>query len=86
MGALVADVHNLLVYGGIFGYPGSISKPKGMDNVQIFIHTHTYIHIYNNTFCANIPIHTVLRKVLQLYIYIHTYIHTYNTSNAYIHT
>ena len=29
MGSLVADVHNLLLHGGIFGYPGTISKPKG---------------------------------------------------------
>lgn len=29
MGALVADVHNILHYGGIFGYPGTHSKPNG---------------------------------------------------------
>ena len=29
MGALVADVHNILLNGGIFGYPGSKKKPEG---------------------------------------------------------
>lgn len=29
MGALVADVHNILLNGGIFGYPGSRTKPEG---------------------------------------------------------
>jgi len=29
MGALVADVHNILINGGIFGYPGSKIKPEG---------------------------------------------------------
>lgn len=29
MGALVADTHNILLNGGIFGYPGSKSKPSG---------------------------------------------------------
>lgn len=29
MGALVADIHNLLFTGGIFGYPGTASKVNG---------------------------------------------------------
>lgn len=29
MGALVADAHNIILNGGIFGYPGTIDKPKG---------------------------------------------------------
>ena len=29
MGALVADVHNIILNGGIFGYPGTLAKPKG---------------------------------------------------------
>jgi fructose-1,6-bisphosphatase I len=29
MGALVADAQNIILNGGIFGYPGTISKPKG---------------------------------------------------------
>jgi fructose-1,6-bisphosphatase I len=29
MGALVADAHNIIMNGGIFGYPGTINKPKG---------------------------------------------------------
>jgi fructose-1,6-bisphosphatase I len=29
MGALVADVHNILLNGGIFGYPGTSSAPNG---------------------------------------------------------
>jgi fructose-1,6-bisphosphatase I len=29
MGALVADAHNIILNGGIFGYPGSIKSPKG---------------------------------------------------------
>lgn len=29
MGALVADAHNLLSYGGIFGYPGTSQNPRG---------------------------------------------------------
>jgi len=29
MGALVADIHNILLNGGIFGYPGTIQKPCG---------------------------------------------------------
>jgi fructose-1,6-bisphosphatase I len=29
MGALVADSHNILLNGGIFGYPGSANKPHG---------------------------------------------------------
>ena len=29
MGALVADAHNIILYGGIFGYPGTVEKPKG---------------------------------------------------------
>lgn len=29
MGALVADTHNILLNGGIFGYPGSVGKPSG---------------------------------------------------------
>lgn len=29
MGALVADAHNIILNGGIFGYPGTIEKPKG---------------------------------------------------------
>lgn len=29
MGALVADVHNILLNGGIFGYPGTLKKPSG---------------------------------------------------------
>ena len=29
MGALVADAHNVILNGGIYGYPGTISKPKG---------------------------------------------------------
>lgn len=28
-GALVADVHNILFHGGIYGYPGTTSSPKG---------------------------------------------------------
>ena len=69
MGALVADVHNLLVYGGIFGYPGTESKPKGMDNI------HTYIHAqYINTF-----IHTFIHT----YTYIHTYIPKLKVLNTY---
>ena len=29
MGALVADAQNIILNGGIFGYPGTIQKPKG---------------------------------------------------------
>lgn len=29
MGALVADAHNILLNGGIFGYPGTVAKPAG---------------------------------------------------------
>jgi fructose-1,6-bisphosphatase I len=29
MGALVADAHNIILNGGIFGYPGTVEKPKG---------------------------------------------------------
>lgn len=29
MGAFVADAHNILLNGGIFGYPGTVSKPQG---------------------------------------------------------
>jgi fructose-1,6-bisphosphatase I len=29
MGALVADAHNIISNGGIFGYPGSVAKPSG---------------------------------------------------------
>ena len=29
MGALVADAHNIILHGGIFGYPGTMAKPKG---------------------------------------------------------
>ena len=29
MGALVADIHNIMRKGGIFGYPGESNKPKG---------------------------------------------------------
>lgn len=29
MGALVADAHNIILNGGIFGYPGTIKAPKG---------------------------------------------------------
>ena len=29
MGALVADVHNIICNGGIFGYPGTADKPNG---------------------------------------------------------
>jgi len=29
MGALVADAHNIILNGGIFGYPGSKSNPNG---------------------------------------------------------
>lgn len=29
LGALVADVHNIILNGGIFGYPGSIKRPEG---------------------------------------------------------
>ena len=29
MGALVADCHNILLNGGIFGYPSTTSKPSG---------------------------------------------------------
>jgi len=29
IGALVADVHNILINGGIYGYPGTTSNPKG---------------------------------------------------------
>jgi fructose-1,6-bisphosphatase I len=29
MGALVADAHNIICNGGIFGYPGSVAKPSG---------------------------------------------------------
>ena len=29
MGALVADAHNILLNGGIFGYPGTAAKPEG---------------------------------------------------------
>jgi fructose-1,6-bisphosphatase I len=29
MGALVADAHNILLHGGIFGYPGEKQKPQG---------------------------------------------------------
>ena len=29
MGALVADAHNIILNGGIFGYPGTIKKPNG---------------------------------------------------------
>lgn len=29
MGALVADAHNILLHGGIFGYPGTVKDPNG---------------------------------------------------------
>ena len=29
VGALVADVHNVLINGGIYGYPGTFQKPDG---------------------------------------------------------
>lgn len=29
IGALVADIHNVLMKGGLYGYPGSLSKPEG---------------------------------------------------------
>ena len=29
VGALVADVHNILINGGIYGYPGTIKNPNG---------------------------------------------------------
>jgi fructose-1,6-bisphosphatase I len=29
IGALVADVHNILINGGIYGYPSTLSNPKG---------------------------------------------------------
>ena len=29
VGALVADVHNVLINGGIYGYPGTRSNPNG---------------------------------------------------------
>lgn len=29
VGALVADVHNILIQGGIYGYPGTFDNPKG---------------------------------------------------------
>jgi fructose-1,6-bisphosphatase I len=29
MGALVADAHNIILNGGIFGYPGTVEKPNG---------------------------------------------------------
>ena len=29
IGALVADVHNILINGGIYGYPGTRQNPKG---------------------------------------------------------
>merc|ERR1712071_499210 len=29
VGALVADVHNVLINGGIYGYPGTIQNPEG---------------------------------------------------------
>jgi len=29
MGALVADAHNIILNGGIFGYPGTVDKPSG---------------------------------------------------------
>ena len=29
MGALVADVHNILFHGGIYGYPATATKPNG---------------------------------------------------------
>ena len=29
MGALVADIHNILINGGIYGYPGTISNSNG---------------------------------------------------------
>jgi len=29
MGALVADIHNIIHYGGIFGYPGTTKSPNG---------------------------------------------------------
>jgi fructose-1,6-bisphosphatase I len=28
-GSLVADLHNIIINGGIFGYPGTVSKPEG---------------------------------------------------------
>jgi fructose-1,6-bisphosphatase I len=29
IGALVADVHNILINGGLYGYPSTLSNPKG---------------------------------------------------------
>jgi fructose-1,6-bisphosphatase I len=29
VGALVADVHNILINGGIYGYPGTLKNPNG---------------------------------------------------------
>jgi fructose-1,6-bisphosphatase I len=29
MGALVADIHNILLNGGVYGYPGTVDKPAG---------------------------------------------------------
>lgn len=29
IGALVADIHNVLMKGGLYGYPGSVKKPEG---------------------------------------------------------
>ena len=29
IGALVADVHNVLINGGIYGYPGTVENPDG---------------------------------------------------------
>jgi len=29
IGALVADVHNILINGGIYGYPGTLANPNG---------------------------------------------------------
>jgi fructose-1,6-bisphosphatase I len=29
IGALVADVHNILINGGIYGYPSTATNPKG---------------------------------------------------------
>jgi fructose-1,6-bisphosphatase I len=29
VGALVADAHNVLINGGLYGYPGTVTKPNG---------------------------------------------------------
>ena len=54
VGAMVADVHRVLVEGGVYGYPGTIKSPKGkirllyeanpMSMLVSEAHLSTYIH------------------------------------------